>query len=598
MTTDYLLGKKYRLNDFEVLFPIKHGRNAETYRVKNSKGELHFLKLFIPSRLHHSAFDEEKNLTEIELIKKINHPNIISYKDSGEIVIENRKYFFLVTDFISGETLSDRLARGPFSDYSEIRRIATDLLNGLQYLHDLPEIIIHNEITLLNVMLDMSSEPSKARIIDFGYARSFLQSTKSFNKEGLDPFFMASECFDNIFSPQSDIFSVGTVIYSMLYGIPPWFKNLRNMWDDESVTEETILNERRKPLMFPDVSEEYLSYDEEINNILRKALHQDAEKRFKSAKEFIDALNGQIKVDLPGEKVSNFTGRRGEKTSGINIPKGAGFAAIAGMQELKEQLKLDVIDALNNPEEYEKYGITIPNGMLLYGPPGCGKTFFAKHFAEEVGFNFISVTPSDLKSKYVNETQEKIARLFKDAEKNAPSIIFIDEINELLPHRDSDVHEMYISAVNEMLAQMDRTGEKRIFVIGATNYPDLIDPAMLRAGRLDKKFYIPPPDFEARRALFEMYLKKRPLDFGIDYENLASLTENFVSADIDFIANEVARAALKEKSKITMRLLESVITAYKPSVSKDILDKFDAIRAKFSNDKNSGDNNKIKFGFN
>jgi transitional endoplasmic reticulum ATPase len=87
-----------------------------------------------------------------------------------------------------------------------------------------------------------------------------------------------------------------------------------------------------------------------------------------------------------------------------------------------------------------------------------------------------------------------------------------------LPNRDSDAHEMAKSAVNEMLAQMDRTGEKGIFIVGATNYPDMIDPAMLRAGRLDKKFYLPPPDFEARKAMFEMYLKNRPLDFGMDYD--------------------------------------------------------------------------------
>lgn len=106
--------------------------------------------------------------------------------------------------------------------------------------------------------------------------------------------------------------------------------------------------------------------------------------------------------------------------------------------------------------------------MLLYGPPGCGKTFFAKHFAEEVGFNFICITPATLKSRYVNTTQENIAKMLEEAEQKAPTIIFIDEINELTPNRENDVHEMSRSAVNEMLAQMDRTGEKLIFIVGAT----------------------------------------------------------------------------------------------------------------------------------
>src|SRR5690606_25603090 len=122
-----------------------------------------------------------------------------------------------------------------------------------------------------------------------------------------------------------------------------------------------------------------------------------------------------------------------------------------------------------------------------------------------------------------------------EAEKEAPTIIFIDEINELLPHREGDSHEMSKSAVNEMLAQMDRTGERGIFVIGACNYPNMIDPAMLRAGRLEKKFYLPPPDFKTRKALFQKSLSERKsvLDFGIDYDKLADITENYVIADIE-----------------------------------------------------------------
>jgi transitional endoplasmic reticulum ATPase len=266
------------------------------------------------------------------------------------------------------------------------------------------------------------------------------------------------------------------------------------------------------------------------------------------------------------------------KRTPVEVPKGKGFSAIAGMRKLKEQLQVEVIDALHSPEEYSKYGLTIPNGMLLYGPPGCGKTFFAKHFAEEVGFNFMLIKPSTLKSRYVNATQENIAQMFKDAEEKAPTIIFIDEMNELVPSRDRDVHEMSRSAVNEMLAQMDRTGEKGIFIIGATNYPNMIDLAILRAGRLDKKFYIGPPDIEARRLMFELYLKSRPYDFGLDYDKLASLTEGYVSADLEMIVNDASRIALRAKSKITMAILESVIAQTHPSLTSAELQKFSVIK--------------------
>ena len=135
------------------------------------------------------------------------------------------------------------------------------------------------------------------------------------------------------------------------------------------------------------------------------------------------------------------------------------------------------------------------------------------------------------------------------------------------------------SAVNEMLAQMDRTGEKGIFVIGATNYPNMIDPAILRAGRLDKKYYIAPPDKDAREALFELYLKKRPYDFGLDYIHLAELTENYVSADIEKIVNDAARIALKAHSKITMSILKETIAKTKPSISLNELKKYARIKA-------------------
>ena len=255
----------------------------------------------------------------------------------------------------------------------------------------------------------------------------------------------------------------------------------------------------------------------------------------------------------------------------------------------------EVIQPLNNPEEYKKYGITIPNGMLLYGPPGCGKTFFAKHFAEEVGFNFMFVTGGTLKSRFVNATQENIAKMFKEAEENAPTIIFIDEINEIVPNRESDVHEMSRSAVNEMLAQMDRTGEKGIFIIGATNYPHMIDPAILRAGRIEKKYYVGAPDKEARKALFKLYLSKRPYDFGLDYSKLADLTENYVSADIELIINDASRIALKNKSKITMDILIESIQNTQPSLSKKELERYINIKNEIEG---SNKNGKPRIGYN
>ena len=154
------------------------------------------------------------------------------------------------------------------------------------------------------------------------------------------------------------------------------------------------------------------------------------------------------------------------------------------------------------------------------------------------------------------------------------------------------------NAVEAMLAEMDRTGEKGIFVLCATNYPDKIDSALLRAGRLDKKFYLSPPDFEARKSMFEMYLKSRPIDFGIDYDKLAKLTENYVSSDIkDLIVDEASRQALKIKSRITMKILEEVIKNTKPSVPLHELKKYEVIKAKMAGENVEQKNERPRIGF-
>jgi len=593
-----ILPKNFSINEkYSVMLFIKQGSNAETYRVKGKDGKLYFLKLFNYAKLHRSAFDSENNLLEIEFLKSIEHPNIISYKDSGELIYDGKKFGFLVLNFIAGETLAEKISREQISSVYDLKQIISAVLNGLNYLHGLPDPIIHNEITPQNVMLDLSGDIPQAKIIDFGFARSFHQSSKSFSKEGLNLNYVASECFNNFYSPQSDLFSVGALMYHLLFGMPPWFKDISKFKADRTKAEDVIIEERKKPISFPKVSSDIIDFDEAVLKVLKKALQQDPENRFQSANEFIQALNGEIEIEDVDTVQKVKSDEKDEKKIKTHKAKGKGFDAIAGMKELKAQLQLDVIDALHKPEEYAKYGVTIPNGMLLYGPPGCGKTFFAKHFAEEVGFNFMLATPSTLKSRFINATQENIAKMFEEAEKNAPTIIFIDEINELLPNRDSDAHEMAKSAVNEMLAQMDRTGEKGIFIIGATNYPDMIDPAMLRAGRLDKKFYLPPPDFEARKAMFEMYLKNRPLDFGMDYDRLSTLTANYVSSDIEFLVNEASRLALKEKSRITMTILENIIKATKPSVPLHELQKYETVRAKMNSENSEQKNDRPRIGF-
>ena len=591
----FTLAKKQQIDNYTITFPVKEGDYAETYRVKDSAGKNRFLKLINCAKLHRTQFDSEGNVLEVEIAKQLDHPNIVKYRDSGETIINSRKYAYIVFDYISGETTSQFLAREGDCSVYNAKIIVIGILNGLKFLHSLHNPIIHNEITLQNVMVDVYSGATIPKIIDFGYARYLSQGSSAFNKNGLSPFYLAPEALNGVFSVKSDIFSAGAILFNLVFGMPPYFVELADCSGDVNLQREKIDAQRELPLYFPKI--EKFELDDDLMNIMRKALASDIEDRFESADEFIKALNGEIKVQRIDNKRKHKNDDSQQKGTKITIPQGKGFSAIAGMHELKEQMQVEVIDALHNPEEYAKYGLTIPNGMLLYGPPGCGKTFFAKHFAEEVGFNFMFIKPSSLKSRFVNATQENIAQMFKDAEENAPTIIFIDEMNELVPNRDSDVHEMARGAVNEMLAQMDRTGEKGIFIIGATNYPNMIDPAILRAGRLDKKYYIGTPDFEARKLMFELYLESRPYDFGLDYDKLAQLTEDYVSSDIEMIINDASRIALRQKSKITMAILEDVISKTKPSLTAYELKKYLAIKSQMDGEASSS-TPRSRVGFN
>jgi len=558
---------------YAVTFFLKKGSYAETYRVKDKEKKTKFLKLFSYSKLHRTQFDLNGDVLEIEILKKLNHPNIVKLSDSGNLIIENQKYAYAILDFISGETLADKMKREQTFNPYEVKDIILGVLNGLNYLHNQENPIIHNDITNLNVMLDLSGQIPVPKIIDFGYARFLSQSNKDFQKEGLNPFYTANETFNRVFSVQSDIFSIGALYYHLLVGLPPWFVELSKFKSDTVKLEDAILKEREKPLQV--VSSDF-KIDENTFNIITKALQPNAENRFRNLKEFIQAVNGEIKVENPVlEKSSN------QSQTLKSVKKGEGFKSIAGMQELKDIIKLDVIDALNEKEKYAEYGLTIPNGMLFYGPPGCGKTFFAEKMAEEIGFNFYQIKPSDIQSKWVNASQENIKNLFDEARKNAPSIIFIDELDALVPNRDnSSVNHMNTSAVNEFLAQMNNSGEDGVFIIGATNRPNSIDPAILRAGRLDKHVYLPPPDFEARELMFKLYLKKRPTEIGLDYSELAKATENYVSSDIKFLCDEASRMALRSKSRITKEIILNTIKLNKPSITLSELNSYNEIRAK------------------
>ena len=285
--------------------------------------------------------------------------------------------------------------------------------------------------------------------------------------------------------------------------------------------------------------------------------------------------------------------------------KGNGFADVAGMDDIKSMMRKKIINVLKNQklaEKYriqipngmllygppgcgksfiaEKYRIQIPNGMLLYGPPGCGKSFIAEKFAEEAGWNYKLIRSSDLSSTYVHGSQKKIGQLFEEARKNAPMILNFDEFDALVPDRGRSGSAYMSGEVNEFLSQMNSCGKDRVFVIASSNRPDLIDPAVRRKGRLDQLIYIPVPDAAAREGMFRVQMKGRPQEDGIDFGHLASLTENYVAADIAWIVNDAAEKAFEERADITEKMLEDAIGRTRPSVGPDDIRYYEGLREK------------------
>jgi len=572
-----ILASKQMFNStYEVQFFMGGDSFVEKYRVKDQGGKLYLLKLYDSSKLSSQDFSHD-GLLEVEILGSLHVDNVVKLIAQGEYVHGHKKYHYVVVDFISGESLEDKLKReGTLSQYSAVSMI-TSLLETLVKVHGKATPIIHNNINLNSVYLDYSRKPERPVLTELNFSRYITSKSNTLDLHRLPAHYIAPELYNGIFTPQSDIFSVGALLYNLIFGLPPWHIEIPKYQHTDEKFIDAITAKRKHPLNFRIQKHGELE-DEHLKKVISKALATNVDDRFNNAAEFINALNGE-------EILSNKAPTEERSHEREPVKSGSGFSAIAGMQELKDILYNDIIRALNEKELYASYGVTIPNGMLLYGPPGCGKTFISERFAEEVGFNIMELKPSDIKSQYINATEGKIRSIFKDAIEKAPTIIFIDEIDAVVPNRESGLHQMQAGPVNEFLAQMSNCSEKGIFIIAASNRPEKIDPAILRTGRIDRIIYLPPPDYDARVAMFKLYLKKRPVDLGMNYNKLAEMTENYVTSDIKYLIDQASRLALKTRARITLEIFTTVIAETRPSVSIVELKRYERLKEQLEENK-------------
>ncbi len=250
---------------------------------------------------------------------------------------------------------------------------------------------------------------------------------------------------------------------------------------------------------------------------------------------------------------------------------------IGGLEELKQKLIESVDWPLSHPNIFERMGITPPRGILLYGPPGCGKTLLARAVANESKANFISIKGPELLSKYVGESEKAIREVFRKAKMAAPCIIFFDEFDSIAPSRgrytsDSGVSEKVLS---QFLTELDGLEvNKDILVIAATNRPDILDPALIRPGRIDRILLVPAPDEKGRMEIFKIFTKNMPLASDVDLELINKKLKGFSGADIETLCREAAMIALRENlraRKVTFEHLKVAKESVNPSITPEII---------------------------
>lgn len=263
---------------------------------------------------------------------------------------------------------------------------------------------------------------------------------------------------------------------------------------------------------------------------------------------------------------------------------------VAGLEDVKEQIRIKMIYPFTHPRQAERFQIKRGGGILLYGPPGTGKTMLAKAVASEIDAAFFTVMPSEVMSKWVGEAEQNIAKLFSAARQHDRAVIFIDEVESLIPKRSGSHSTVMQRVVPQILAEMEglskekRDETKALLFIGATNEPWSLDSAVLRPGRFDEKIYIPLPDLAARRQILALHLEGKPVGNDVSLDELAQVLEGYSGADIRRICEKAGDIPFVESVKtgvernIEMRDLLTALHEVSPSVSPKMADRFAQFR--------------------
>jgi transitional endoplasmic reticulum ATPase len=562
---------KYVINSF-----IKKGIVAESYTVLGPDDMMYFMKVFDLRSIPREQLFEGKEVYEIQLCKELNtddNVNVVRYVDNGEVKKGNAVYHYLVTEFYHGMLLFNAVRQeGPF-DLEDAVQITLCVLSGLSFIHS--RALIHNDIRPSNIMLqELEDGMLMPTIIDLGHISYMVKGRPTFSVEDLMPFFRAPETFHGVYTVKSDIFSTGALLYYLIFGKAPWEVDLSAVNGDKKMMADAVKKARKQDLV---LETDEVKLPDYVKAILQKALARKADDRFASASEFAQALFQQMMPELA--KKTEDEQMNGANTQGephgidnsapvITIKKGSGsgFDNVTGRNELKEQLRKEVLFALQNPEKAKAYKLPTINGVLLYGPPGCGKSLVLESFAEELGFNYTVIRGPEMGHIYQEGVLDSLQRVFDAAEIKAPFVICIDELEFLAPNPNLDGEENVTPQISALYGMMNECSKKGILVVATTNRPDLIDQSIMRIGCFDRVFFVPQPDFEARKDIFIDHLKDRPCE-DIDFDELARMSDDFNAGDITEAVNEAAMTAAYNDVPISQKILVDVLRYKNPTYS-------------------------------
>lgn len=597
---------------FEGYTPIqvlgKGTSYREVYLAKNNFEQDVVLTVYDMNKLP-ECFTDGK-IPEFEIIPQLANEAFPTYIERGNYNNDGASLRWMTTKYVGRTTLSEYILSDHVRNEREMLHQFYNLLVAVKELSWRMGGGCCNNISTDNIIVSTdASGDTKWHLVGLNCVSETCRGRATFDTYVSSRFFRAPETLVGHYNAKTDIFSLGIVLAIILQGKHPWGEFMSSDPHISTVAIIKIMRDNAPILAIPDV----------LKNIAAKAIATKPSERYRS----IEDLGTAIAKYLGNENLNSFecfapahsnpvaspAERKTEKEVSDDImkqqilpqpkskvkierAKGNGFKDVAGMDQLKGKLTRNFVDIVQNRELAAQFQITPPNGILLWGPPGTGKTFISRKLAEESGMLFSLIKPSDLGNVYIHGSQSMIADLFTRSEElaaknNCGVLLVFDEFDSLVPKRGVNDDNNQANEVAEFLTRLNDCAEKNVFVVATTNRIDAIDPAIIRKGRMDEVIYVGLPDEEARKELLEIELLKRPHE-EIDTDHIVELTKGYSSSDISFIVKECARCSFEESIKakqlvkINQTLLEKTIAGTRPSVTADELRQFERTRESFS----------------